>query len=147
MTDAQAKPALSGQKITLQPRSGDLVQFPVEIIPMILTLKNMMEDLGGATDVAIPIAAECIKASHLDKISKWCIHHLGETFPEDDRNTPILQWDKDFLNIPKVELFDILLAANHLDIKPLLNLICKDIAHSVHGKSEEEMREMYKIPV
>jgi S-phase kinase-associated protein 1 len=37
------------------------------------------------------------------------------------------------------------LAANYLDIKPLLNLGCKTVANLIKGKSVEEIRTTFNI--
>jgi len=143
---ASTKPPLSGKTVCLAPiEEGEPVKVPIEVIPSIVTIKNLLDDMGGNVDpdIAVPVK---VKREQLQKSVDWCIHHLGDVFPEDDRYTPIPAWDKEFTNIPKVELIDILLAANYLDIKPLLNLICKTIAQSVYGKTQEEIKEMYKIP-
>lgn len=41
------------------------------------------------------------------------------------REQPITGWDKDFVDVPLATLFHMILAANFLDIKPMLNLTCK----------------------
>jgi S-phase kinase-associated protein 1 len=42
-------------------------------------------------------------------------------------------------------LFEIILAANYLDIKPLLDLGCKAVALEIKGKTPEEIRKRFKI--
>ncbi|KAG8819202.1 E3 ubiquitin ligase complex SCF subunit scon-3 [Serendipita sp. 411] len=42
-------------------------------------------------------------------------------------------------------LFEIILAANHLDIKPLLDVGCKTVANMIKGKSPEEIRKLFNI--
>lgn len=43
------------------------------------------------------------------------------------------------------ELFELTLAANYLDIRPLLDLCCARIASFIKGKSPEEIRKNLNI--
>ncbi|ORZ32093.1 Skp1 family, dimerization domain-domain-containing protein [Catenaria anguillulae PL171] len=56
-------------------------------------------------------------------------------------------WDKEFINLDRAPLFHILLAANYLDIKPLVDLGCRRAAEMIAGKSTEEIREFLGITV
>lgn len=42
-------------------------------------------------------------------------------------------------------MFEIILAANYLDIKPLLDLGCRTVAGMMKGKSAEEIRKLFNI--
>lgn len=47
--------------------------------------------------------------------------YLTSAFDEDRRrNIEITPWDREFYNVDQSEIFDIVLAANYLDIKQLL---------------------------
>jgi S-phase kinase-associated protein 1 len=43
------------------------------------------------------------------------------------------------------ELFELIWAANYLDIKPMLDLTCKAVANMIKGKSPEEIRKTFNI--
>ena len=63
--------------------------------------------------------------------------------PEDDENKEkrtddISSWDSDFLN-------ELILAANYLDIKGLLDVTCKTVANMIKGKTPEEIRKTFNI--
>ena len=59
------------------------------------------------------------------KVLEYCEHHRGEPLPTvDDENreqmTDIGEWDQKFIAVDQEMLFEIILAANYLDIEPLL---------------------------
>ena len=50
-----------------------------------------------------------------------------------------------YVEVDKVILFEVMLAANYMDIKPLLELCCAGIARLIKGKSPEEIRTLFEI--
>jgi S-phase kinase-associated protein 1 len=56
------------------------------------------------------------------------------------------QWDVDYINSVDLDTtFDIINAANYMDIKPLLDLSCAKIASLMKGKTADEIRTMFNI--
>jgi S-phase kinase-associated protein 1 len=56
------------------------------------------------------------------------------------------EWDVTFINSVDLDTtFDIINAANYMDIKPLLDLSCAKIASLMKGKTAEEIRQMFNI--
>lgn len=43
-------------------------------------------------------------------------------------------------------LFDLILAANYLDIQPLLDLTCATMATRIKGKKPHEIRQIFNLP-
>ena len=71
-----------------------------------------------------------MKLTHFHKVLEYCEHHRGEPLPAPDadqsqdetrkRTTDISEWDQKFITVDQEMLFEIILAANYLDIKSLL---------------------------
>ena len=57
----------------------------------------------------------------------------------------IQEYYSEFTNVEQETLFELVLAANYLDIKPLLDLTCATIASMIKGKSAEEIRKIFNI--
>ena len=56
------------------------------------------------------------------------------------------EFDAKFIDIDNLEtIFDIIMAANYLDIKSLLDLSCAKIATLIRGKTPEEIRKTFNI--
>ena len=64
-----------------------------------------------------------------------------ESLPDDEKNV----WDKEFVKVDDEMLFNLILAANYLDIKALLDLTCKTVADEIKGKTPEEIRIRFNI--
>ena len=78
------------------------------------------------------------------KVIEHCkYHHKAEqeSLPEDEKNV----WDKDFVKVDDETFFNLILAANYLDIKSLLDLTCKNVADQIRGKTPEQIRTHFNI--
>ncbi|KAL7751910.1 hypothetical protein RI367_002432 [Sorochytrium milnesiophthora] len=152
--------------------SSDGVAFTVDraIAERSVLLKNMLDDIGagnddgaeGAADEAAenqtPIPIPNVLSRVLKKVIDYCEHHKADPLPTaeepdgynlDDRarnrSDDIEEWDAEFINVEQELLFEIILAANYLDIKPLLDLGCKTVANMIKGKTPEEIRKTFNI--
>ncbi|KAL8744990.1 MAG: hypothetical protein Q9190_002831 [Brigantiaea leucoxantha] len=142
---------MSAQIIKLQ--SSDGAEIPVErdIAERSILIKNMIEDIGDeAMTEAIPIPN--VNEAVLTKVLEWCQHHRADppSTTDDDsdsrkKTTDIDEWDQKFMQVDQEMLFEIILAANYLDIKALLDVGCKTVANMIKGKSPEEIRKTFNI--
>ena len=57
----------------------------------------------------------------------------------------VQEWYDEFLQKYDDDIFEIILAANFMDIKSLLDLTCAYTASKIKGKSPEEIRQMFDI--
>jgi len=134
--------------------TSDNEQFVVdkEVAERSVLIKNMLEDVGESDQ---PIPLPNVSSSVLKKVLEYCEHHRGEPLPtaeseqsQDEtrkRTTDISEWDQKFITVDQEMLFEIILAANYLDIKPLLDVGCKTVANMIKGKTPEEIRKLFNI--
>ncbi|KAL8543312.1 hypothetical protein ACS0TY_004019 [Phlomoides rotata] len=101
------------------------------------TLKHMIED-GCADNIPVPN----VTAPILAKVIEYCKHHVASVDPND---ADLKSFYEDFVKVDQPTLFDLILAANYLDIKNLLDLTCQTVADMIKGKSPEEIRTIFNI--
>jgi len=136
-------------QIKLMSSDGATLTVDKEVAERSVLIKNMLEDVGEVED-AIPIPN--VNEAVLRKVIEWCEHHKGDSPTTNDdesdsrkRSTDIEEWDQKFMQVDQEMLFEIILAANYLDIKPLLDVGCKTVANMIKGKSPEEIRKTFNI--
>ncbi|KAJ3028433.1 UNVERIFIED_CONTAM: hypothetical protein HDU68_001659 [Siphonaria sp. JEL0065] len=130
--------------------SSDGQEFTIasEIANQSILIKGMLEDVGELEDQAIPLPN--VTGKTLERVINYCISHKDDP-PADPEAKPkpsedIDEKDKEFMAaLDRSEKFEIILAANYLDIKSLLDLGCKTIANMIKGKSTEEVMEALGI--
>lgn len=113
-------------------------------------IKNMISDLAGDDDAGFSVPIPNVRSGILKKVLQWANQHKDdEEEEEEEGKTPtvvITDWDKKFFNVDQETLNEIVLAANYLNIKGLLDMGCKTIANNLRGKSPEEIRRVFNIP-
>lgn len=70
---------------------------------------------------------------------------IEKPLQSDNMKQVVQQWYADFTNVEQDTLFELILAANYMDIKPLLDLTCATIASLIKGKTPEEIRRTFNI--
>ena len=82
------------------------------------------------------------------KVFEYCKKHVqgasseeGKPLNEDD----LKAWDLDFVKVDQDTLFKLILAANYLNIKSLLDLTCQSTADMIKDKTPEEVRKLFNI--
>ena len=57
----------------------------------------------------------------------------------------VQEWYSNFVAVDQEVLFELILAANYMGIKPLLDLTCATVASMIKGKTPEEIRKTFNI--
>jgi S-phase kinase-associated protein 1 len=118
-------------------------------IAVSIVIKNQLDD---TPDLDEPIPLPNIeKAPVMAKVIEFLAWHYEHPTPKTEENREIksleniLPWDAEFIKVENEMLFLLILAANYLDIKPLLDLGCKTVASMIKGKNAEEIRKTFNL--
>ena len=138
-------------QIKLRSSDSEILEVDVEIAKMSETIKTLLEDSCLDDDDEEPIPLPDVNAAILRKVIEWSIHHKDDPPPAADeenrekRTEDIEPYDQEFLKVDQGTLFELILAANYLDIKGLLDVTCKTVANMIKGKTPQEIRKTFNI--
>lgn len=136
--------------VNLVSKEGDTYEVPIAVAKMSNIVKTTLEDDSDDDVQEIPLPN--VKATVLAKVIEYCTHYQIE--PMTQITTPlksskfeevVQQWYADFVKVEQVLLFELVTAANFMDIAPLLDLTCFAVAVLIKGKSAEEIRAIFNI--
>uniref|UniRef100_A0A2N9GQ36 SKP1-like protein n=1 Tax=Fagus sylvatica TaxID=28930 RepID=A0A2N9GQ36_FAGSY len=156
MSSPSSSSAAETKEKMIMLKSSDDETFEVEesVAMESQTIKHMIED--DCADSVIPLPN--VTGEILARVIEYCKKHVEAASgsesdvavacysswppkPEDK----LKDWDSEFVKVKQNTLFDLILAANYLDIKGLLDLTCKTVADMMRGKTVEEIRETFHI--
>jgi len=131
------------KKIILKSSDGETFEVDEAAALLSQTIKHMIEDDCADTGIPLPNVTSGI----LSKVIEYCKKHAESVGDLDDHaaNDELKSFDTQFVNVEQGVLFDIILAANYLDIKGLLDLTCLTVANMMKGKTPEEIRKKFNI--
>ncbi|KAL5380156.1 hypothetical protein DPSP01_007957 [Paraphaeosphaeria sporulosa] len=145
-----AAPQVGENQIILTTSDNATLPVDRDVAERSILIKNLLEDLGVDNTEAIPIPN--VNEAVMKKVLEWCEHHRKDppASQDDDsdsrkKSTDIDEWDQKFMQVDQEMLFEIILAANYLDIKALLDVGCKTVANMIKGKSPDEIRKTFNI--
>jgi len=136
-------------------KEGEARTFTVnrKAIELSVTVKNLLQEMPEDDDTVGPIPLPNVSGSVLEKVITYVTHYHEHPDPDAEKKTEaerrsaeIPEWDKAFCAELNMEgLFNLILAANYLDIKPLLDLTCKTVANMIKGKTPEEIKTLFGV--
>lgn len=148
----------AGEKRMVTLKSSDGEEFEVEEAVAVesQTIRHLIED--DCADNGIPLPN--VNSKILSKVIEYCNKHVqakpadagassdtasaaaaAPAAPAED----LKNWDAEFVKVDQATLFDLILAANYLNIKGLLDLTCQTVADMIKGKTPEEIRKTFNI--
>ncbi len=111
--------------------------------------KTMIDGDANTTELPVPNIKE---EATIQKVITFLNYNIGKKFAyierplkSSDMEQVVDKWRSDFINVPEEMLFDLILAANYLDNKDLLDLACAKVASMIKGKTPEEIRKIFNI--
>jgi len=137
----------------IQTCDGRIHQVDTRVARVSFKLRKMLENDSYDDAKPIKFENENVCSFVFEKIIEWCSHHVddpnvdNEVDVDDDYDDDIFSdWDEDWIDSLDEELlFGVILAADHLGIKMLLELGSKRVASSLETLSIEEIRKRYNL--
>lgn len=152
--EAQTIPVNSKEEQTMQImlKDGISVDLPINQIKRCKTFDNLLDDIEGDEDSPLP--AENISLEIFELISKFMeLHPIEEDIKylteEGQKELRVKMFEKKdielFKKMEQKTIFDIILIANYLDFKLLLDYSCKFIADMIKGKKPDEIKKIFGV--
>ncbi|CAK7329481.1 unnamed protein product [Dovyalis caffra] len=136
------------KKITLKSSDGETFVVEEAVAVESQTIKHMIEDDCADNEIPLPNVTSKILA----KVIEYCKKHVEAGADKDknvagviEKDETLKSWDTEFVKVDQNTLFDLILAANYLNIKGLLDLTCQTVADMIKGKTPEEIRKTFNI--
>jgi S-phase kinase-associated protein 1 len=138
--------------ISLVSQDDEKFQITYDIAKMSGLLNTILENYDNDQNIDDEIPIMNVKANILSKVIEFIKYYLEEPMKEiekplisSDMSKVVQQWYADFIKVDNQILFELILAANYLDIKPLLDLTCATTASMIKGKTPNEIAETFGI--
>jgi S-phase kinase-associated protein 1 len=140
-----------GKMVDLVSQEGDNFQVKKKVARMSELVKTMTcEDDDEEEQQEIPLPN--VKSQILAKVMEFCKHYSEESMNDIEKplksanmNEVVQEWYANYVDVEQEVIFELILAANYMDIKPLLDLTCAAVASMIKGKTPEEIRKTFNI--
>jgi len=136
------------ESLTLESADKEKFVVPKKVAIMSELVKTMAE--GDKEEKEIPLPN--VKSKVLQKVISYLKYHAENPVKEIEKplksanmSEVVSQWDADFVDVEQEMLFELILAANYMDIKSLLDLTCAKVASMIKGKTPEQIRKTFNI--
>ena len=139
---------------TIVLKSSDEKSFTLEKKSAFISklVSQALENDSNATEVPIPGA----KGAILDLVVQYMVHHAGTEPPivEKPLRSKVMKdvckdaWDAEFIDTignNRQQLYDVILAANYMDVKSLLHLGCAKVASLIKGQPLEKIKDVLAV--
>jgi len=137
-------------------KEGDVHEVPLAVAKMSTLVATTIDDDDDDDDdeeIDREIPLPNVKDSVLTKVIEYCTHHTTveamtqiQTPLKSSKIEDLVQpWYADFVKIEQTILFELVTAANFMDIKPLLDLTCLAVSVAIKGKTAADLRSIFNI--
>ncbi|KAK2652433.1 hypothetical protein Ddye_012289 [Dipteronia dyeriana] len=128
--------------LTLQSEDGKVFEVKDTIATQSVTIKGMVDD--DCATSTIPVCNVTGRTLAM-VIEWWNKHDIGAVSDEKE----LKEWESQFVIIndksDRDKVYDLLMAANYLNIPTLLDSCTSAAAEAIKGKTTEEIREFFDI--
>ena len=141
--------SLTEDIVTLVSTEGDKFEVPKNIAKQSKLVETMVDD-DDDDDHEIPIVN--VESKVLVKVIAFMKHYDKEEMKEIQKPLTknnieelVQPFYADYVDIDQDALFKLIMAANYMNVPPLLDLTCAKVASQIKGKSPEEIRKTFNI--
>ena len=139
------------KKINLKTElDGKIIEISIKALERSEILKGMLQDYPDSPELLV----KNVKGDDLLKIKEYLEHYEKEEPKEVERPLKSKDFKEcvnefDYQFVSKIanydELKNLILSANFLNIKPLINLLAANIAHKIKGINTSTIRNTFNI--
>jgi S-phase kinase-associated protein 1 len=125
-------------------KEGDVWEVPISVAKMSTLVATTIDDDVEEDDEVREIPLPNVKDAVLTKVIEYCTHYKDE--PMTPIQTPLKSskieelvqpWYASFVKVEQALLFELVTAANFMDIKPLLDLTCLAVSVMIKVRMKE----------
>jgi len=134
--------------ISQEGESFDVQLGVAKMSELVKTMVDEDQDENEAQEIPLPN----VKSSILAKVIEFCQHYKLNPMEEIEKplksanmHEVVDEWYANYVAVEQEVLFELILAANYMDIKPLLDLTCATVASMIKGRTTEEIRRQFNI--
>nr|GLL41321.1 SKP1-like protein 1A [Ipomoea trifida] len=128
----------STKMIILRSSDGEIFEVEEAVALEMQMIKYMIDD--ECANTTIPIAN--VTGKILNKVIEYCKSHAETAQTSQD---DLKDFDANFIKVDHQTLSDLIIAANFLNIKSLLDLTCQAVANLIEKMTVEEVRKFFNI--
>jgi len=147
-------------EVDLISQEGEVIRVPKKAAKMSELAKTMPgwekdEDNAEADDGAPDVPLPNVKTHILRKVMDFCKHYtaaaankmndIEKPLKSSNMGEVVQDWYAKYVEVEQEVLFELILAANYMDIKPLLDLGCATVASMIKGQTPEQIRKTFNI--
>mmetsp|Transcript_11562 Transcript_11562/g.13085 ORF Transcript_11562/g.13085 Transcript_11562/m.13085 type:complete len:179 (+) Transcript_11562:23-559(+) len=136
------------EMITLKSKEGK--GYSVGKAPAMMS--NLIKITLDGDQEAKEIDLKHIEGPVVEKVIQYMTYHvkvaprkIEKPLQSTNMKELVDEFDAGFVDTDQPTMFKLLLAANYLDIKSLLNLVCAKIASLMKGKTPDQIRKIFNI--
>ena len=112
-------------------KDGEVLEVPVPVASTSKLIAGLIEDSGTEEDIPLTQVDKPTMEKVLifmERMSEHTPPEIEKPLSSTDLSQVVEQWYSDYVNVDTEKLFEVVMAANYLDIKPLLELSCAKVA-------------------
>ncbi|XP_061349208.1 cullin-1-like [Gastrolobium bilobum] len=139
-------PIASSKKINLISSNGDVFEIDYSVALMSKTIKDAIKSYSSSDIDSIHFSI--VSSRILAMVIEYCNKHTkasNSNYKEDTSDVDLKEWDTEFVKVHQQTLFDLIVSANYLNIKSLLDLTTNEVAQMIRGKTPDEIRKFFNI--